>query len=439
MPRAFRRPSDSLRPTTLCTALLLTMSAGTHAASLDYQLETTLVRSDNINLSEDNQIDETVVIPRLRFDVEQEGANARFQAHGDIDYRHYVDDSFDDETRSEFAGQLNWSLLPQRLGVVLEDYLSQEPITLREGTYPGNVQRVNVFIGGPSLHARFNDVTRAQLDLRATDADAEVTETFNGRRYTAAGILQRELSSTSQASLNLVATEAEFDDPTSSDFSREDAFIGYRRNGARASLEADVGYSRVRPKDDGDTASSPVGRVTVAWQVTPRSQIRVRGFYQLADSVQDLIVRQQDLRDPIIPDLMESFVYVNPSVYRQRRLDVDYQYEGERLAVRLRPTYQRLRYIDGLNDDRNLLGVFLSLDYRLLPRLLVSTQATARNREFLGSPREDHDRVYTLGLEYQMTQHWSLSGTAIRNTRDSTEVDPRYGETAFLLSVAWQR
>lgn len=439
MHKACRRRSTRLRPALLCVAVLCSLPGPSSSAQLDYQLDATIVRSDNINLSENNEIDETVVIPRLGFDFQQEGSAVRLLARGDIEYRNYLDDSFPNETRSELAGQFNWSVLPQRLSFVLEDYLSQEPITLREGNYPGNVQRVNVFVGGPSLHARFNDVTRAQLDLRATDSDAEETEDFNGRRYTAAGTLQRELSSTSQAVLGLVSTDAEFDDPTASDFSRHDAFVGYRRNLERFNLEADAGYSRLRPDDNGDTVTSAIGRVTVGWQVTPRSQILVRGRYDLTDSVNDLIVRQGDLSEPIIPEPVDSFVFVNPAVYRQRRFEVDYRYQGDRLSLRLRPMYRRLRYIDGASSDRDVRGGYLTLGYRVRPRFSLSLQANAINREFTDLAQEDKDRVYVLGGEYQISRHWSWHAEAIRRERTSTDPEPPYKENSIQLTATWRR
>jgi len=142
-----RRPRQAM----LALAVAAGMSLGTaQAAQINYQVELVTLHSNNLNLSEDNQASETVFIPRLLFDVHEEGAKVRLQARGGFERRNYAGNRFPDENRSEFAGQLNWMLLPERLNFVFEDYLGEESINLREGRYPGNLQRINIFLAGPA-------------------------------------------------------------------------------------------------------------------------------------------------------------------------------------------------------------------------------------------------------------------------------------------------
>lgn len=435
---AERKPR--LRRTVLCTALLLVASGAAQSARVDYEVDLSYLHSDNINLSEDNEIDESVLIPGLRFVASQEGSAVQLQAIGDLEHRSYLDNNFPDEFRSRLAGQLNWSMLPERLSLVVEDYLNQAPISLREGSYPGNVQRTNVFIAGPTFFARLGDTTRAQIDLRGTDTYAEVTEGFDGQRYSAAGKLQRDFSSTQQGSLNLASTKAEFDNPDqATDFTRHDAFIGYQRAFRTADLELDAGYSRVEREGGGGQESSPLARLGLTWRATGRSQVSVNARRQLSDTVQDLVIRNFDLDDPIIPDLVESAVLVNPQVFRSRRFDVDYRFSGERLSVRVRPTYRERRYIDSSIDDQNEEAAFFEVGYRLRPRLTMGVQAVVRNREFLAFQQENRDRIYSVTANYRMTRHLSLQAAAYRNKRTSTDPDPEYEENSYRASIVWQR
>lgn len=425
--------------TTLCLALLATIPGNSGAFDVDYEIGLAAMRSDNISLSEDNEVSETVLAPRIRFDVAQEGSALKLEAHGEVERREYLDDTFPNEWRGNFAGQANWAMFPERVSLVLEDYLSYEPVDLRAGLSPGNVQRVNVFLGGPSFHARFNEVTRAQLDLRVANSYAELTEDFNGDRYGASARLQRELSSTQQASLNLVATEAEFDDPgQASDFSRQDAFIGYRREHAHGNVELELGRSRVHPKDRA-TVSSTLARADITWQATARSRFSALARYQLADATQDMIIRQGDLSESIVPELALSTVQVNPDVYRQRRLQADYRYTGDRLSIRLRPRHRRYRYLETTLDDRDDYSGYLELGYRARPNLTLSLQASAVDREFVTTQRKDQDRVYGLECDYRWTRHLSWQAGIYRNSRDSTEVDSSYRENAARFTVTWRR
>lgn len=424
----------------LCVALLSVFSGYSEAARINYQVELATLRSDNINLSDEDPVSEDVFIPRVRFDISQEGSNVSINARGGAEYRDYLDNSFPDEWRGDFAGQLNWSMLPERASFVVEDYLRYQPISLDRGPSPGNLQRVNVFIAGPTLHARFSDATRFQLDMRVANSYAETTEDFNGNRYTGAARLQREISGSQQASLNLVATRAEFDDAAqAADYSRQDGFIGYRLDRSKLKVEVDAGGSRLRPRDGHQSETSSLVRGGVGWQATARSRVGVNARYQLADAVQDMVIRTDDLNDPIIPELSTSSVLVSPDVYRERWLDVDYRYRGDRLNLRVREYYRRARYVDDPTNNREDRGIFGEARYRLSPTLTASFVASARNREFQNSQREDDDRFYSVGCDYQSNRHLSWRASVYRNTRDSTETSRRYKENAFQLAVIWRR
>lgn len=416
------------------------LASSAHAGQLDYRFEVEALHSDNINLSEDNQATETALVPRVRFNFKEEGASIELQARGELERRHYFGSQFDDETRSEFAGQLNWSLLPQRLNLVIEDYLSEEPINFRGGRYPGNLQRVNIFLGGPSFFARLGDATRFQLDLREASTHAEVAPDFDGKRHSAAASLQRDLSPTSKASLNLISTKAEFDDaPTAVDYTRNDAFVRYEGRLRKVQYELDLGRSRLN-RDIGEDSTTTIARATVQWQPNSRSRVRFRARHQFADQVQDLVVRLREPDESLVPDLVDSSSsLVSAGVYRQRDVELDYRYSGECFGFRVRPLYRELRYIDRSDGDRTERGTFFQVDYRLRPLVTVFFTGSLRNREFLARNEDDRDRVYGLGLNYQMTRHWGWRAEALRNERKSNVPDQEYTENAVFLTVWWQR
>lgn len=430
-----------MRPTVLHVAVLFGMFMGSaHAARVNYQFELTALHSDNINLSEDNQAPASVFVPRLKFDLREEGASLELQARGEIERRHYTGNRFDDETRSEFAGQLNWSLFPQRMNLVFEDYLSEEPINFRDGRYPGNLQRVNVFLGGPSFFARFGGATRLQVDLRAADSQAEVSQGFDSRRYSAAAALQRDFSDTSKGSLHLATTRVDFDDSEGTvDYTREDGFVRYEGNLRKVEYQLDLGRSRLDRKSAAD-ASTSLARATVQWQISPQSRLRFRGRHEFADEVQNLIVRLSDPDESLVPDLVDtSSSLVTAGVYRQRGAELDYRFTGERFGFRVRPLYRRLSYIDRTDADRTERGVVFQVSYRLRPTMNAFFNGSMRERDFSTLDEVDRDHVYSLGIDYQMTRHLGWRAEAFRNERDSNLPDPRYKENAVQLTVWWKR
>lgn len=423
----------------LSTALLVAIPNNVKTAQINYQLEASLLGSDNINLDSDSETSETVVIPRLRFDAIQEGARVRMQARGEMEYRHYTQNNFQDESRGEFAGQLNWTVLPERVSLVVEDYLSYQPIDIREGSSPGNLQQTNILVSGPSFIAAITERTKALVELRVAKTNAEVTEEFDGGRYSAAARLQHGFSETQSGSINLVSTKVEFDhDLGGADYRRDDGFVQYRRNGANATLTADAGHSRLRASGR-DTESSALFRIDIDWRATAKSTLSGRLRYQLADSVQDLITRHGDLDEPMIPQLAQSAILVNSDVYQQRRVEFDYRFRGERVIARLRPAYQKARYISDALDDQNIRDGYIEFGYRVRPLIVVSARASARDRNYIVQQRRDRDRVYGLGFEQRLNRHWSWEAEILRNTRDSTAIGRDYEENSIGLAVIWRR
>lgn len=418
--------------------LAVALAGGTDAARLNYQVQVTALHSDNIDLSEDDEISERVLIPRLSFDVKEEGASVELQARGMVERRFYMGNEFPDENRGEFAGQLNWAMFPERLHFVVEDYLSLEPINFRDGRYPGNVQQVNILLAGPSLFARMGPSTRFRLDLRGMDSHAEVASDFDARRYSAAASLRREMSATSAGSAHVMWLDADFDDPATIDYKQQEAFVRYEGRLRRVNYELDLGRGRLE-RDGEDDESITVARAEVEWQPNQRNRLRLRGRHQFGDEVQGIIVRLSDPDEELIPDLVDtSSQLVTAGAYRVRQVEADYRYTGERVGFRLRPMHRRFRYIDRADADRTEDGILAQASYRLGPRTNAIFTGSVRDRDFVRDEKQ-RDHVYSLGFDHQMTRHWGLRGEVFRNERDSDVADSRYEENGALLTVWWKR
>lgn len=430
----------ALRPAILSVALMVALAMDEAAAArLNYQIELTGLHSDNINLSEDNEVSESVIIPRLKFDFSEEGSVVEIKARGELERRHYSKDQFENETRGQFAGQLNWSVLPQRMNIVVEDYLSEESINFRDGRYPGNLQQVNIFLAGPSFYARFSDATRLQLDLRAADTHAEVAEGFDSRRYSAAAVLEHDLTPTSNVSLHATGTRVDFDDDLESvDYTRQDAFVRYDGNLRDVDYQLDLGRSRLNRSSTND-ASTSLARAILQWRITPASRLRLRARRQFADEVQDMIVRLSDPDESLIPELVDaSSSLVTGGVYRQREMEVEYRFNGERFGLRARPRYRTFDYLDTTSNDRTERSFTYQLSYRLTPLTSVVLNGMERNRDF-DNGQEDRDHVYSLGVEQQRTRHWGWRAVVLRNERESNQPDPEYKESVVYLTLWWKR
>lgn len=435
-----RRRHQCLPRAALCLALLTALPQVAGAFDVDYEAGLGIKRSNNINLSENDPISDTVVTPQLRFEADLDGPRVQLAARGDAQYLHYASNTFDDELRGTFAGKLNVVVLPDRMDFVFQDYLSRQPVDELAPLTPTNEQQANVFVAGPSVHARFSPTTRGQLDLRYTNSYAEDTKTFNGDRFDVATRLVHELSATRTVSANLEATKAEFDGAgASSDYDAYDGYVGYRIYRKDIDANIELGYSQLDPRNSDSSTSSALVRTTLDWRISPRGLLSTTVRHQLTDATQALITPTLDLDRRSFSDFRYLDVSVRPNPYRERLLRVRYQFTGERLTANLVPYYRRIRYLDGLVEDEDRRGLLLDMEYRLRPRLSLSLLAAREDREYVDIDRKDEDLGISVGLVNRFTRHWTGRVELQRRERDSTATGRSYGANAVIVSLSYRR
>jgi hypothetical protein len=428
-----------MRTGLLPLALLAALPCPAESLRVDYVLGASLLHSDNINLSETAPDSDSVLSPEVSFEATQSGSSTAFKARGRLQYLDYRDNTFDDEARGEFAGQFNWMLLPQRLTLVVEDYLGRQPVDITAGYNPGNQQQINVFTAGPSLFAHFGKATRGQLDVRYSDTYAEVAREFNGSRYMAAGRLFRDLGTSRWLSANVEASRIRFDLDPSSDYDRYDAYVGYRHESRRIDMDVAVGYTRLEQEGAAGDESSPLARAQLDWQVAPRSMLSARASYQFADTASDLVAESSRLDTLVIEDVAAPTGLVGPAVYRQRRYEVGYQFTGERWNFQVRPYLERTDYNDAALVGWETRGGYVDAEYQLRPRLNLTLSAVREDREFADGSRNDRDTLARIGLTYEFSRHLSGSIGWQRRERDSDVPGQDYRENVATVSVSYRR
>lgn len=412
------------------------------AARLDYTLGISALHSDNIGASASAAGSDTVLAPSLRFDVSQEGSAARLDATGTLQYLDYLDDSFDDGVRGALAGRGVWSVLPGRLDLVAEDYLSRQAIDSLAGFSPGNEQQTNVFIAGPSLYGRLGPTTRAQLDLRYTDARAEDSDTFDSQRLGAAVRLVRQVTATWRVGLNLESTRVDFDTgPDSDDYRRDDGFVRLESELRRLALSLDVGYSRLRFDGDRDAASAPLLRGRAQWPAGSRGTFDAAIGYQFADAAQELALQRADIDGPVTAIVGNPQVPVTAEVFRQRRAELGYVYAGERFGAQLRPYYQRIAYVDAqaLAQDQDTRGGLLELRWRLREATTIDLQVAHDRRNYDALDRRDRDSTARVGLAHAFTRQWTGRVDLLRRERGSSVPGQDFDENAISVSLLYRR
>lgn len=441
-----RTRSSHFRLTALSCALLASLPSAAWALELDYQVGMRVLHSDNITLVEDDKTGETVFSPQLTFTLQHDSPVLQASLRGDFQYLSYSGNTFDNDTRGQFDGQMDWTLLPDRISFMAADNLSRQSVSTFASFNPGNQQQINVFVAGPSFYARFGDTTRGQIDVRYTNSYAEETAGFNNDRYNVAGRLRRELNETDQLLFNLESTKVEFDTLSELyNYKRDDAYVTYHTQLSRVQLNVDAGYTRLKPQDIGKTESSSLLRASANWQVTANSLLSASFRNEFADATQDLVVRigapgtpgtpgEPPVGNPDDPDLV-----VIPDTYKQKQLAAAYEYNGERLRTELAPYYQQLRYLRDSTFDADSYGVRFRASYQLQQQTNFTFIASREVRDFGSLDRKDSDTTLGVGLDKRFARHWGGQVQYRRRDRNSTLAGQDYVENMVELSVTYYR
>lgn len=424
----------------LACAVLLALAGKAHALDIDYQIGLSTLQSNNIGLANTDTQDDTVLSPKLRFDATQAGSILNLKARGEYQYLDYLDNTFNSESRSEFAGQLEWALAPQRVHLVVEDYLSSQPTDVLTAFTPGNQQQVNVFTAGPRLFVRLGEATRAQAELRYSNTWAQTTKEFNGDRLNMAARVLRDISPSRHVGLNAEATQVKFDRPQAVDYDRYDAFASYDEEREHVTVGVDLGYSSLDREGDPSNASAPLVRAKLEWAVASRSTLSTNIDYGFADAAGDVVSRASLIDGPIIATLANAELLANADVFRQTRLAAGYRYTGERWNLQASPYYQRINYQNDATPDQTSRGGFASAEVRLRPRLRLGMQAVYERRRFATADRRvDRDYSLQLALSQAITRQWSARLGVQRRERNSDDRLQSYNENQIFLDITWRR
>lgn len=441
----------------LSVALVATMPCAAQSLRVDYTAGVSTTHSDNIRLGETDKQGETVLAPTLGFEAHQDTSALQLKARGSFQYADYLNDHFDDRFLGDFAGQMNWHLLPQRLALVVADYFGRAPINILGGLTAGNEQDVNILTAGPTLYLRPGRSTQAQLDLRVTDTHSSDTDAFDSRRMNAGLSTVHTLSDTQSLSLNLEAGETDFDADRDGNYDRYSAFAGYRRESARGQLELTAGRTHLRYHAPGtlpkpppglpdidvrprpDTLSGRLLRFNASLQLGMHSRLSLRARHELTDTANDIVARNSRFDAPLLDDLTSPNLVVGPNIYRQRRIELGYGFDNTLLSAHVGPYVERILYEEGLNISWKARGVFANADWRLRPRLNLRASGSHEYRDIREMTRTDRDTSARLQLIYAFSRHLSGWIGLQQRRRNSNVPNADYRENVVMAGFAFRR
>ena len=427
------------RSAPLFAALFALLPAAGHATDFQYQLGMAVSHTDNVGLTRFNPVGDTILSPSLSFKASHLSSSLRYSATGRAQYLHYTQNSYDDEVRGELTGELAWTLIPERLDFVVNDWLTRQPVDVLTNLVPTNQQEVNVFLAGPSLYTRFGETTRGQIDLRYGNTNAGKTRDFNGDRYKAAARLLHDFNPTTSGSLNLDATRVAFaNNGIIADYTRYSGYVGFARKLAEVEITGNLGAARIARRT-GPSESAPIGQVRLDWRLSPHSNITADADMELGDTAQYTTTILGALGEPTYDGLTNADLAAGPAIFRSRQLLLSYRYQGDRLGFRIYPQYQRFNYLEGNLSRQTMRSGNIELSYLLRNHLTLAVSGERQARDFKGPDRTDTSTAMRLSLIHDLARHWFYRLDVQHRKLDSSTPTLGYDVNEVALAFVYRR
>ncbi|SEL09754.1 uncharacterized protein, PEP-CTERM system associated [Pseudoxanthomonas sp. GM95] len=412
------------------------------AGQLNYTLYGGIEHSDNIALTAQDAMSESVLVPGMSFSYLQQGTDLQANFAGNLEYRDYLSQRFSDQTQLQLAGQANWTLLPSRLDLELKDYAGVQPIDRLASNGPDNLQQTNVFTFGPVLHFLLGSATRGQAAVHYINSYAEKSKDFNSYRTQGSLAIIREINPTDRVSLNLEAQQVSLTEQSATpDYDRRELLAGYVSELAHFQVDLGLGWTQLDFKESSmPTASGPLQRMTVNYRPSERSTFSLSAAREYSDAAQDLL-----LQAPI--GILEGTgrgvdvggTTVDAQVYRERRFRLAYTYEDDRLTVTAAPLYRRLGYLNDATLDQTTRGAGINISYRVRPTLTLAMVSVYERVAYDNIDRRDTTTNYGLDLVKQLNSHWGWRISLLHQQRSSNQAEQDYRENQVYFGILYNR
>ena len=417
----------------------------------DWTLEAGVEQSDNINRNEFDPTSQTLLVPRATFSWDQSGSTLQAHAVVQIEHATYLQGDFNDRFLGSLAGSLNWDVVPQRLALSVLDTSTVQAADFLASNAPGNVQQVNVFSIGPALKFRLGGTWQAQLDAHYINTLASQSKAFDSQREMGAFRLTDDLNATDQISANVEAEHVHMQNPelvvgpVASGYDHYDAYLHYLSNIKAVTLDLTLGETRYSFGNGFPDESDPLARARLSWRVSLHNSVSIGGARDITDAAADMLLNPDQLlavREMGAGNLLGIGVggaAVTPDVYRERMLDGNYAWQGDRLHVSVGPYYRRVNYLGDTTLNRNERGAGLDVGWRMSPVMTLGFGAGLAHITYTTLSRRDTTYSFGPTLTDQLSPHWSWRAALVHNHRTSTEPGFSYNENAGYFVLSYER
>lgn len=405
------------------------------ALQADYGAGYSAVLSDNITRTPDGE-SEWINVGRGIFALRELSDELDARLFSQLELRHYMSNTFDDDLLLSLDGAATWTLIPRRLSLTVEDVYTQVAIDPRGVITPRNRQDTNAFSVGPNFFADFSPVDRLEAGARFGYLYNETSP--DSSRYSGFVRLLHDISPITSVSLNYEPLQVDYRSNalTSSDYTRHDVFAGLRTNLFDFGLSVDGGQTVIE-REGTEDVDGTLARVALTRRMNSTMSTDLAASRAFSDAGTDLLNINPAMDGPL-PTPISPFEFAESGIYRGDNLDWTLRhqrlYEDDRLHV----FWRELEYDTAPFLSRRMRGGALDVGYDYSATLSGAVFAGYSKIDYLNAPRTDEDLGFGARAVYRIRRALFLTAEGRWSERDSTLDSQNYDELRAILTIMYR-
>jgi hypothetical protein len=413
------------------SAMVIPVAHSQESDNTALDLELGAEHSDNIGRVPVDEQEDTIGTASIALALERHRPKLEADISANLQYRHYLDDSFGDEVVGGADAYLGWLLLPERFVWVVEDNFGQVTRNPLQADTPDNREQTNLLSTGPDITLPLGSRTVFLLSGRYSDNYYEESPSSNESVDATAGI-GRKLSEQTLLSVNGSIRDIKYDNSELfADYTIRSAYLRLASTGARTTLEVDAGYAEAERDDK--TSDGPLFRLEVSYEITSRSTVTLSGGHVFTDSGEALRVDQQALG----PGQDVNTTLAAGDVYRDTYGYLTFDTARETGSFSASIFARKERHEDQVGLDRDIAGAGLTWLHRLGSRLELSFEGSYNDENFVVGDLSFQEWYAGLGLGVRLTPTVSLRTSFYHNVGSGDGTSRDYEENTAYLGIRY--
>lgn len=418
-----------------CIACSTLLAAGVAHADLDLSVGVGAGYSDNIARTATNERDEKIGTAKLDLTWREQTRRIDGDAHVDLSYYDYLDNTFSSEVVGTADGRLSLQLVPEYMTWLFQDSFGQAQSDPFVPVTPANRENLNYFTTGPDFFLRLGSAAQARLFGRYSRTDYERSPLDADRKSGGVGLMRS--GGRGELSLNAVTETTDFKQNVNPDYDRDNVFVRYRLVGARTELISELGYTWIQRDGSDKKDGGALVNIEVQRDISASSTLRLRLGQQLTDSGEALRGALEGGGAPGAggsgPDITAT---ADP--FQNRQAGLEWRFARNRTSFVLGSAWYKDEYETQTQLDRRRIVYSAEFTRQLGPTLELGLLANLADEKFENVDLDSDESVVGALLNWRPGEHFGFTFTVNRYDRSTSSGLGEYKENRAFLLMTWR-